>query len=207
VNQDERRHRPRPEMVFKTDRTVIGRVARSRQAVIIDDTRESASDNLDMNVLHSAGFASALVLPLVSKGRAVGTLNVVSRRVRAFQPTHIEILEPIAEIFAVAYVAQQLQVGLSQYRTMEAMSELTLSIASEINGALQTIAGHCELIERGYPDPSLQADVATITRQAQRITALLEKMRAVANERMKEVADSVPEGSIPSSPEAYADRE
>jgi GAF domain-containing protein len=207
VNQDERRHRPRPEMVFKTDRTVIGRVARSRQAVIIDDARESASDNLDMNVLHSAGFASALVLPLVSKGRAVGTLNVVSRRARAFQPAHIEILEPIAEIFAVAYVAQQLQVGLSQYRTMEAMSELTLSIASEINGALQTIAGHCELIERGYPDPSLQRDVATITRQAQRITALLEKMRAVANERMKEVADSVPEGSIPSSPEAYADRE
>ena len=86
-------------------------------------------------------------------------------------------LQPIAEIFAVAVVAQQLQMALGKYRTMEAMSELTLSIAAEINSALQTIIGHCDLLERGYPDPSLQRDLATIVRQAQRIEALLAKMR------------------------------
>ena len=53
---------------------------------------------------------------------------------------------------------------------MEAMSELTLSIAAEINSALQTIIGHCDLLERGYPDPDLQRDLATVVRQAQRIT-------------------------------------
>jgi GAF domain-containing protein len=207
VHEDERRARPRPEVIFKTDRTIIGSVVRSREAVIVNDTRGSAGDYLDVNVLQTAGFGSALIMPLVSKGRAVGTLNVVSRRTDAFVPAHIQVLEPIAEIFAVAYVAQQLQVGLSKYKTMEAMSELTLSIAAEINSALQTIVGHCDLIEQGHPDPGLQRDVATITRQAQRIASLLEKMRAQANERMREVAESVAQGAIPSSPEAYADRE
>lgn len=207
VLEEERRARPRPEVVFKTDRTIIGSVVRSREAVIINDTSESAGDYLDVNVLKTAGFGSALIMPLVSKGRAVGTLNVVSRRTNGFLPAHIQVLEPIAEIFAVAYVAQQLQVGLSKYRTMEAMAELTLSISAEINSALQTIVGHCDLIERGHPDPNLQRDVATITRQAQRIAALLERMRALANERMREVAESVGQGTIPASPEAYADHE
>lgn len=206
VHEEERRARPRPEVVFKTDRTAIGSVVRSREPIIINDTSESAADYLDVNVLHSAGFGSALVLPLLSKGRAVGTLNVVSRRTNAFQQAHVQVLEPIAEIFAVAYVAQQLQMGLGKYRTMETMSELTLSIAAEINSALQTIVGHCDLLERGYPDPALHRDVATITRQAQRIAGLLEKMRAAAQERMKEVAESVNLNAIPSSPEAF-DRE
>ena len=207
VQDEERRSRARPEVVFRTDRTLIGRVVHSREPVIIADTREGAADYLDVNVLHTAGFGSALVLPLVAKGRGVGTLNVVSRRTAAFSGVHVQILEPIAEIFAVAYVAQQLQVGLSRYHTMETMTELTLSMAAEINSALQTIAGHCDLIERGYPDPMLQRDLATISRQTQRIASLLDKMRASAHERMREVAESVGQGAIPSSPDAYADRE
>lgn len=207
VQDEERRSRPRPEVVFKIDRTLIGSVVRSREPIIVNDTSESSADYLDVNVLHTAGFGSALILPLVANGRGVGTLNVVSRRTGTFQSGHVQTLEPIAEIFAVAHVAQQLQAGLSKYRTMETMSELTLSMAADINSALQTIAGHCDLIERGYPDAMLQRDLATITRQTQRISMLLEKMRASAHERMREVAESVAHGAIPSSPDAYIERE
>ena len=87
---------------------------------------------------------------------------------------------------------------------MEAMSELTLSVSAEINSALQTIIGHCDLLERGYPDPALQRDLATVVFQAQRIAGLLEKMRAAAAERMKQVEAAVQAG-IPSSPEAFDD--
>ena len=113
------------------------------------------------------------------------------------------MLLPIAEMFAVAYVAQQLQIAVGKHRSMETMSELTLSIATEINSALQTIIGHCDLLERGYPDPNLQRDLAMVVRQAQRISTLLEKMRTAANERLKTVAETVNQGGIPSSPEAY----
>lgn len=207
VNQPERRARPRPDLVFKTDRTALGSVVRSREPLVIDDTSVGATDYLDINVLHTAGLASALIVPLVAKGRAVGTLNVVSRHKKAFHQEHIDVLLPIAELFAVAYVAQQLQVAMGKYQSMETMAELTLSIAAEINSALQTIIGHCDLLERGYPDPDLQRDLATIVRQAQRIAGLLERMRAASQDRLKKVADAVNQGGIPSSPEAYGEAE
>ena len=203
VNLVERRARPRPDVVFKAERTALGAVVRSREPLIVNDTSVGAADFLDINVLHSAALRSALILPLVAKGRAVGTLNAVSRQKGAFNQQHVDALLPVAEIFAVAYVAQQLQIALGKYQTMEAMSELTLSIASEINSALQTIIGHCDLLERGYPNPDLQRDLATVVHQAQRIATLLERMRAAAQERLKEMADAVNQGGIPSSPEAY----
>jgi hypothetical protein len=205
VQEEERRARPRPEIVFKVDQTILGSVVRSREALIVNDISLSAGDFLDFNVLHTSGFGSALIVPLVSKGRVVGTLNMVQRAKNAYRQEHVAAIQPIAEIFAVAVIAQQLQVALGKYRSMEAMSEMTLSIATEINSALQTIIGHCDLLERGYPDPNLQRDLATVVRQAQRIEGLLAKMRHAAHERMKEVeaAVSVSEAGIPSSPEEY----
>jgi GAF domain-containing protein len=196
VQDRERRSRPRPEVVFKADRTVIGAVVKSREPMIINDTEKVMADYLDVNVLRTSGFGSGLVLPLISKGRGVGTLNVVSRTTGAFNQQHIDALVPVAEILAVAHVAQQLQLGLARHRTAESMSELTLGIASEINGALQTIIGHCALLEREYPDLNLTADLAIVVRQSQRIAALLEKMRADSHERLRRLDEQVGLGAV-----------
>jgi GAF domain-containing protein len=207
VTEEERRNRPRPELEFGVGQTLIGAVVRSREPMTIPDISQVAADYLDANVLHSAGFGSAIVLPLISKGRAVGTINVVSRARNAFTELHSKTLWPIAEILAVAYVAQQLQLSLGRYRIMEAMAELTISTANDINSALQTIIGHCDLLEREHPDPALQRDLATIIRQAQRIADLLNRMRQAANERLKETAASVGSEGIPGSPEALPIRD
>jgi len=201
VQQEERRARPRPEIVFKVERTILGGVVRSREPMIIPDIKEAAPDYLDANVLMTSGFKSALLMPLVSRGRAVGTLNVVSRHPDAFGKSHSDALQPIAEILAVAWVAQQLHMTLGKHRTMEVMSELTLSVAAEINSALQTIIGHCDLLERGQPETALQRDLQTIMGQAQRIAGLLEKMRTAANERLREMADTINQEGIPTSPD------
>ena len=195
VNEEERRTRPRPEVVFKTEKTAIGRTVRSLEPLILNDVEQHAADYLDINVIHSAGFGSALLLPLVSKGRAVGTLNVVSRRKNAFTTEDVDALLPVTEIFAVAYVAQQLQIAVTRSRTVEAVTEHTLSVSAEINSALQTVIGHCDLLERGYPDPNLQRDLATITRQAQRISTLLDKIRSGAHERLAEVVGEPKQGA------------
>lgn len=205
VREQERRARARPEIVFRVDQTLLGKVVRSREAMIVPDVSAVASEYLDANVLQSSGFGSALIVPLVAKSRAVGTLNMVMRGKNVYDTTHVQSIQPIAEIFAVAVVAQQLQIALGKYRTMEAMTELTLSTASDINSALQTIIGHCDLLERGYPDPNLQRDLATVVTQAQRIESLLARMRAAANERMREVEAAVSQATIPSSPEAFVD--
>lgn len=202
VQEEERRTRARPEVAFKMDGTLIGSVVRTREPYVVDDMEAMAPEFLDANVLRSAGFASALIVPLVAKGRAVGTLNLVARSLGAFLPVHANVVQPIAEILAVAIVAQQLQRSLVKYRTIEAMSEQTLAVSAEINSALQTIIGHCDLLEHGYPDPDLQRDLATVVHQAQRIAELLEKMRLGATQRMKELEAEVTEAGIPSSPEA-----
>jgi hypothetical protein len=191
VQQEERRARPRPEIIFKVERTILGGVVRSREPMIIPNLEEAAPDYLDANVLRTSGFKSALLMPLVSRGRAVGTLNVVSRKLEAFNQAHADALQPIAEILAVAWVAQQLHMTVGKHRTMEVMSELTLSVAAEINSALQTIVGNCDLLEREYNEPSLRHDLQIIKGQAERITGLLDKMRSAANERLREMAQTM----------------
>jgi transcriptional regulator with GAF, ATPase, and Fis domain len=191
VHEEERRSRPRPEIVFKVERTILGQVVQSRVPLVIADVKTVAADFLDANILITAGFESALLVPLISRGRAVGTLNVVSRRPAAFGNQHIDALLPFAEILGVAWDAQQLHVMVGKHRTMEVMSELTLSVAAEINSALQTIIGHCDLVGRGHADPLLERDMQTIMGQAQRITGLLDKMRAAANDRMRQSSDTI----------------
>ena len=203
VQEDERRARPRPDVIFALERTAIGAVVRSAEPMIVNDIQAVTGEYLDANVLYTSGFRSALVMPLVSNGRGVGTLNVVSRRDAAFTSEHVETLRPIAEILAVAHVAQRLHVLVGRYRTMEVMSEATLSVAAEINSALQTIIGHCALLERGYPDPGLQRDLATIVHQSQRIAELLDRMRASVHDRLREVTLTIEETKIPTSPDTY----
>jgi transcriptional regulator with GAF, ATPase, and Fis domain len=207
VQQEERRARPRPEIIFKVERTILGGVVRSREPVIIPNLAEAAPDYLDANVLLTSGFKSALLAPLVSRGRAVGTLNVVSRRLDAFNKTHADALHPIAEILAVAWVAQQLHMTVGKHRTMEVMSELTLSVAAEINSALQTIVGNCDLLEREHNEPSLRHDLQIIKGQAERITGLLDKMRSAANERLREMATTMNQEGIPTGTEAETEAE
>jgi len=182
---------PRPDVVFKMEGTLIGRAVRTREPLIIDDAQGAAPDFLDANVLVTAGFRSVLIVPLISKDHAVGTLNLVSRTPERFGQAQVAALQPIAELLAVAWMAQQMQMALGRFRTMEVMSELTLSIAAEINSALQTIVGHCDLIERQYSDEYLRRDLATVVRQAERIAGLLEKMRKAADERLRSSAGAL----------------
>jgi transcriptional regulator with GAF, ATPase, and Fis domain len=205
VQQEERRGRPRPEIVFKVERTLLGKAVHTREPLIISNTAEPAPDYVDANILVTSGFKSALLMPLVSRGKAVGTLNVVSRRQGSFGQQHIDALQPIAEILAVAWVAQQLHMTLGKHRTMEVMSDMTLAVAAEINSALQTIIGHCDLLERGQTDPALQRDLRTITGQAQRIAGLLEKMRSAANQRLREMTDRMTTEGINTSVEGTAE--
>jgi signal transduction protein with GAF and PtsI domain len=188
------RTRVRPEVVFKVDRTMIGSVIRSREPLIMDDIQSAAPDFLDANVVLSAGFRSALVVPLISSDRAVGTLNLVSRRPASFDRSHLPPLQPIAELLAVAWVAQQLHTTRGKYRTMEVMSEHTLSIASDINSALQAIIGHCDLLMRSNVR-GMDRDAEIIVQQAKRIAELLEKMRTAVQQRLREASESIDETS------------
>jgi hypothetical protein len=205
VTDDERRHRPRSELEFPVDRTIVGGVVTSREPLLATDLSTFATDFPDANVLHGAGFRSALLVPLVAKNRTLGALSLVSRSSGAFSVAHIEAVAPIAEILAVGILAQQLQVALGKYRAMETMAELSLVTSGEINSAVQIIVGQCSLLEREHPGLAGHRDLAQVVQQARRILDLLERMHRTTQERSREATFTTGDAGVPSSPEELAD--
>jgi hypothetical protein len=67
------------------------------------------------------------------------------------------------------------------------MAEVMLSLGNEINGALQAIVGHCELLSREYQDPALQRDLAMVVQQAQRATDAVSHVQGLAEARLQRV--------------------
>jgi hypothetical protein len=65
-------------------------------------------------------------------------------------------------------------------------------VAAEINSALQTIVGHCDILLHTTEDTSIRRDVSTISRQAQRIGEALEKMR----KQVRESRDRAKQGNL-----------
>lgn len=203
VSEPERRRRPRPELQFSLERSMFGQVIRTCEPVLIEDTKAFASDFHDASVLASQGFHSLLILPLISRNRAIGALTVISKKTAAFNVSHRDVLQPLAEVLAFAYVVQHQYLALDRFKTMEATAEMTLSIATDINSGLQVIAGQCGIMQKLHPDAA--DEIEKVARQTERISSLLDRMRSAADERLREAAANA--GTIPSSPEEFADED
>jgi transcriptional regulator with GAF, ATPase, and Fis domain len=205
VSEPERRRRPRAEFAYRLERSLFGQVIRTGEPMLIEDFNADAADFVDAQALASQGFRSAIVIPLMSRNRAVGTLTAISRARRAFNETHRDAMQPMAEILAFAFVAQRQHTALQQFRALETLAETSLSVSADINSALQVIIGQCGVI--GALTPSVTADVDVIIEQADRIATLLERVRATAQERLRDAAGSFTSGAIPESPEEIATEE
>ncbi|MBP6715947.1 MAG: GAF domain-containing protein [Acidobacteria bacterium] len=205
VSEPERRRRPRPEVAYRLERSLFGQVMRSCEPVVVEDFATQALDYVDMSDLSSQGFRSAIVLPLMSRNRAIGTLTAISREPAAFTAAHRDAMQPMAEVLAFAFVAQQQHAALQRYRSMETLAEMSLTLSTDINSALQAIIGQCGVLEALKPDAV--EDVRVIVAQADRISTLLERMRTAAQERLRSAATPVQSAVIPSSPEEFGDDE
>jgi transcriptional regulator with GAF, ATPase, and Fis domain len=202
VSEPERRRRPRPEVQFSLERSLFGQVMRSSEPRVVSDLTHETKDLHDAALLASQGFHSALVLPLISRNRPIGALMVISRRRAAFTTDQSVALQPLAEILAFAFVAQQQQHALEKFHMMEQMSQTTFALASEINGALQGVVGEASIMRRERPE--LAASLDSLIGHADRTIALLERMRAAAQERL---TDADLTAAIPASPEAFGQDE
>ncbi len=206
VSEPERRRRPRPEVAYRLERSLFGQVMRSCEPVVVDDFATQTLEFVDMSDLASQGFRSAIVLPLMSRNRSIGTLTAISRMPGAFTATHRDAMQPMAEVLAFAFVAQQQHAALQRYRSMETLAEVSLSLSTDINSALQAIIGQCGVLEALHPDAA--ADVHVVMSQADRIATLLERMRTAAQERLRDAVAPAQSAGIPSSPEEFgADEE
>ncbi len=169
----------RPDLYFNRRATLLDLVASTRAPRIIEQIGEHAADALDANVLHSAGFVSAILLPLVFEGEVFGTLNLVSRLPGAFSQRDVQSLVPVAEALGTAYAARRLVTSATRHQAAEDIAALILLQVSDINGAVQAIVGQCELMLQECADPAIQRDATLMLRQGRRISDALAKLQQV----------------------------
>lgn len=82
---------------LKIDEGVVGLAASQRRGVIVDDVRENPS------YVNARGRTrSELVAPMVTRDRVIGLFNLESDHVRAYDRSHLRLLEAFAGIAAVS---------------------------------------------------------------------------------------------------------
>lgn len=202
VHEPERRRRPRPELTSGVDHSLFGQIMRTCETAVVEDLSAEAGEYADVQHFVSQGFRSAIVLPLMSRNRAIGTLTALSRTPAAFTAAHRDAMQPMAEVLAFAFVTQQQHAALEHFRDMETLAEVSLSVATDINGALQAIIGRCGVLTTLRPETAEDVDV--IVSQADRIMQLLDRVRTAALERLEANTAHQTEG-IPASPEEFGE--
>lgn len=165
--------------------TLVAEVADRGEPRLVTDLSALAVTCLDANVLASSGLRSAVILPLAAEGVTFGALIALSRRPTALTSAHIDTLRPVADVVAVAFATQTLARALGRSQMAKDIADVLFSLANEINGAMQAIVGHCELLSREYQDPALRRDLAMVSRQAVRATEVLAQVRELAEARLR----------------------
>jgi two-component system NtrC family sensor kinase len=77
-------------------------VAQHGKARRVDDIADPGVPSTSREVLSRRGFRSAILVPLLSEGVVIGTLNVTHRDVRAFGDGDVEVLAEVARPLAFA---------------------------------------------------------------------------------------------------------
>ena len=90
-------------------RGFAGRVAFTRQPVVIQDLEESPIQPVNP-LFHEKGVRSLLGVPLVVEGEVIGVLHVGSLSRREFQETDIEMLQLVADRVALSIERSRLMV-------------------------------------------------------------------------------------------------
>jgi formate hydrogenlyase transcriptional activator len=95
-------HLIQPEMAVSRDASPAGQAIATGQTVVArgEDLDRYSSDVLV--ILRREGIQTACCIPLVNHGRTFGSLNLASRRLDAFTPQDIELLQQIGGQIAIA---------------------------------------------------------------------------------------------------------
>ncbi|NUM46423.1 MAG: GAF domain-containing protein [Anaerolineales bacterium] len=117
------------------EKGVIGRVARTGQLALIQDT----SQDPDFYQLAGLRVRSELTVPIVSNGHLIGVLNIDSNTLNAFDETDVRLVTTIADQVAVAldnaYAYQRLQIAMGETRQRAEELSVLFNVSQAIANA------------------------------------------------------------------------
>ncbi|HUI89238.1 MAG TPA: GAF domain-containing protein [Anaerolineales bacterium] len=117
------------------DRGLAGWVIQHRKAVLVPDTSQDdrwirrADDALDQS-----GAKSAICVPLLARERLVGVLTLVHSVPNVFDPSHLELMQAIADQASIAVLNARLYTEtLRQARVMTALADGAAAFSASLD--------------------------------------------------------------------------
>jgi len=150
-------------------------------------------------LLIPAGIRSTVIVPLVARGRALGTWNMARCQPHAFSPEEIEILETVAGQLAIALdnvrlhqdlaaQAARLRQAYSQLEQADRLKdEMIQNISHELRMPLTIVRGYLELIldgALGEVPAGLGEALRTASRRTDEIVEVVERITTLHSLRL-----------------------
>jgi len=95
-------HLIKPEVAVPRDSSPAGRAIATGQPVIARGAEFDQYPSEILRLLRREGIQAACCIPLVNHGRTFGSLNLASRRLDAFTPEDVELLQQVGAQIAIA---------------------------------------------------------------------------------------------------------
>ncbi|MDQ3697492.1 MAG: ATP-binding protein [Gemmatimonadota bacterium] len=124
-----------------------------------------ARDEEHLAVLRGIGFRSAIIVPLVARGRTLGAITLACGEERCFSEADLRVAEDLASRSAVAVdnarlyqEAQAAEAEAEQARAQaesanQSKSAFLAMMSHELRTPLNAIGGYAQLMEEGIPGP------------------------------------------------------
>ncbi len=150
-------------------------------------------------LLAPAGIRATVVVPLMARGRALGTWNMARCQPNAFSPEEIEIFEMVAGQLAIALdnirlhqdlaeQAARLQQAYNQLEQADRLKdEMIQNISHELRMPLTIVRGYLELILEGAlgeVPPGLSEALRTASQRADEIVEIVERITTLHGLRL-----------------------
>jgi signal transduction histidine kinase len=182
---------------------IAGWVIDHGHSLIVPDTWADERHAEEVNQQTGLGLRSIIAVPLRARQDIIGVLQVVDEEVDRFEPTDLELLEPLAATAAIAienarlyaeelHRAAALARALEQQRELDRLkNEFLQNISHELRTPLALIMGYAELLnsgELGELDPDQRGPVAVITRRVRTLSKMVNDLIAILTVEARELS-------------------
>jgi formate hydrogenlyase transcriptional activator len=158
---------PGNQSLFKQEITVSRNTSPSGQAIASGQPFLARGAEIDryqneiIQALRTSGVQTICCVPLITHGQAFGTLNVASRRIDAFSPQDVELLQQVAAQIAIAVENALAFKEIEALKNKLAEEKLYLEeeIRSEFN--FEEIIGESPALKRALAQVELAAPAGT----------------------------------------------
>ncbi|HEX7551441.1 MAG TPA: GAF domain-containing protein, partial [Candidatus Methylomirabilis sp.] len=178
-----------PQRPLALGEGMLGRVAASRQGLLVNDYRTWPGARPD--TLTHTGVTAGLAEPLLYRERLIGVINLVHGvGGGTFTPEHAALLRLFADQAAIAienarlyteatqslHALHQAQDTLVQTEKLRALGQMASGIAHDLNNKLMVILGQAELLRLTVPHPALEQELAPLEAAATASVAVVRQI-------------------------------